>query len=71
MGLDGSEWEWMGGGGSRWEWVGARFSITHFLLNLFSCLINSFIINDACKNLKENVNVKVKRKDKVVFRTLY
>ena len=42
-----------------------------FLLNLFSCLINSFIINDVCKNLKENVNIKVKSKHKVVFRTLY
>ena len=42
-----------------------------FLLNLFSCLINSFIINDVYKNLKENVNAKVKSKHKVVFRTLY
>ena len=31
-----------------------------FLLNLFSCLINSFTVNDVCKNLKENVNIKVK-----------
>ena len=42
-----------------------------FLLNLFSCLINSFVINDVCKNLKKNVNIKVKSKHKVVFRTLY
>ena len=28
------------------------------LLNLFSCLINSFIIIDVCENLKENVNIK-------------
>ena len=28
-----------------------------FLLNLFSCLINSFIINDVFTNLKENVNI--------------
>ena len=42
-----------------------------FLLNLFSCLIKFFIINDVCKNLKENVNVKVKSKDRVVSRTLY
>ena len=42
-----------------------------FLLNLFSCLINSFVINDVCKNLKQNVNIKVKSKHKVVFRTLY
>ena len=41
-----------------------------FLLNLFSCFIKSFIINDVCKNLKENVNVKIWSKDKVVFRTL-
>ena len=33
-----------------------------FLLNLFSCLINSFIVNDVCKNLKENVNIKIKSK---------
>ena len=32
-----------------------------FLLNLFSCLINSFIINDVCENLKENVNVSKKQ----------
>ena len=38
---------------------------------LFSCLIKSFIINDVSKDLKENVNVKVKSKDKVVFCTLY
>ena len=37
------------------------------LLNLFSCLIKSFIINDVCKNLKENVSVKVKSKDKWFF----
>ena len=42
-----------------------------FLLSLFSCLIKSFIISDVCKNLKENVNVIVKSKDKVGFRTLY
>ena len=42
-----------------------------FLLNLFSCLINSFVFNDVCKNLKQNVNIKVKSKHKVVFRTLY
>ena len=29
-----------------------------FLLNLFSCLINSFIIDDVCENLKENLNIK-------------
>ena len=28
-----------------------------FLLNLFSCLINSFSINDVCKNLNENINI--------------
>ena len=33
-----------------------------FPLNLFSCLINSFIVNDVCKNLKENVNIKIKSK---------
>ena len=33
-----------------------------FLLNLFSCLINYFIVNDVFKNLKENVNIKVKSK---------
>ena len=37
-----------------------------FLLNLFSCLINSFVINDVCKNL-ENVNVKVKTNTKRLF----
>ena len=42
-----------------------------FLLNLFSCLINSFLVNDVCKNLKKNINIKVKSKHKVVFRTLY
>ena len=42
-----------------------------FPLNLFSCLINSFIINDVCKNLKENVKIKVKSKHKAVFRTFY
>ena len=42
-----------------------------FLLNLFSSVVKSFIINDVCKNLKENVNVKVKSKDKVVFGTLF
>ena len=42
-----------------------------FLLNLFSCMINSFVINDVCKNLNQNVNIKVKSKHKVVFRTLY
>ena len=42
-----------------------------FLLNLLSCLINSFVIKDVCKNLKENVKIKVKIKHKVVFRTLY
>ena len=31
----------------------------------------SFVINDVCKNLKQNVNIKVKSKHKVVFRTLY
>ena len=44
---------------------------TFLLLNLFSCLINSFIINDVCRYLRENVNIKVKSKHKVVFRTLY
>ena len=29
-----------------------------FLLNLVLCLINSFIINDVYKNLKENGNIK-------------
>ena len=29
--------------------------------------INSFIINDVYKNLKENVNIKVKNKHKEVF----
>ena len=42
-----------------------------FLLNWFSSLVNSFIINDVYKNLKENVNIKVKMKHKVVFRTSY
>ena len=37
-----------------------------FLLNLFSCLVNSFIINDVYKNLKENVNIKIKNKHKVL-----
>ena len=35
-----------------------------FLLNLFSCLINSFILSEVSKNLKKNVNVKVKRKQR-------
>ena len=42
-----------------------------FLLNLFSCLINSFVITDVCKSLKENVSIKVKSKHKVVVHTLY
>ena len=41
------------------------------LLHSFSRLINSFIINDVYKNLKENVNMKVKNKHKVVIRTFY
>ena len=50
-----------------------KFSVSWktFLLNFFSCLISSFVINDVCKNLKENVNIKVKSKHKKVFRTLY
>ena len=32
---------------------------------------HSFVINDVYKNLKQNVNIKVKSKHKVVFRTLY
>ena len=38
-----------------------------FLLNLCSCLINSFIINNVCKNLKENVNIKQKANMKWSF----
>ena len=38
---------------------------------LFSRLINFFVINDVCKNLKKNVNIKVKTKHKVFFRTLH
>ena len=51
----------------------SEFSVSWktFLLNLFSFLINSFVVNDVCKNLKKNVNIKVKSKHKVVFRTLY
>ena len=44
-----------------------RLSWMIFILNLFSCLINSFVINDVCKNLKKNVHIKVKSKHKVVF----
>ena len=32
---------------------------------------HSFVINDVYKNLKQNVNIKVKSKHKVVFHTLY
>ena len=35
-----------------------------FLLNFSSCLINSFILSEVSKNLKKNVNVKVKRKQR-------
>ena len=45
--------------------------VKDFPINLFSCWINSFVINDVCKNLKKNVNIKVKSKRQVVFRTLY
>ena len=40
----------------------SEFSVSWntFLLNLFSCLINSFIINNVCENLKENVNISKK-----------
>ena len=53
---------------ARYNSSGFKGYLTHFL---FSCLIKSFIINDVSKDLKENVNVKVKSKDKVVFCTLY
>ena len=49
--------------------------LRHFLyrerLSFWICLINSFVINDVCKNLNQNVNIKVKSKHKVIFRTLY
>ena len=38
-----------------------------FLLNLFSCLINFFIVSDVCENLKENVNMKEKANSKWFF----
>ena len=50
---------------------GFSLSWKTFLLNLFSCLINSFVINVVCKNLKQNMNIKVKSKHKVFCRTLY
>ena len=47
----------------------SEFSIVKdFAIEFVLCLINSFIINHVCKNLKENVNMKVKSKYKVVFR---
>ena len=33
----------------------SEFSLS--LLNLFPCLINSFVINDVHKSLKENVSI--------------
>ena len=35
-----------------------------FPIEFVFMLINSFVINDVCKNLKENVNIKVKSKHK-------
>ena len=55
-----------------WKLIFRIFSIVKdFPIEFVFMLINSFVINDVCKNLKENVNIKVKSKHKVVFRTLY
>ena len=54
-----------------WKSIFRIFSIVKdFPIEFVFMLINSFVINDVCKNLKENVNIKVKSKHKVVLRTL-
>ena len=37
-----------------------------FLLNLISCLINSFIINDVYKNSKENIVIARSKQRKYI-----
>ena len=53
--------------------VATRFHSLSLDVPLACIFINdhSFVINDVYKNLKQNVNIKVKSKHKVVFHTLY
>ena len=54
-----------------WKSIFRFFSIVKDFPIEFAFMLDYFVINDVCKNLKENVNIKVKSKHKVVFRTLY
>ena len=54
-----------------WKSISRIFYIVKVFLIEFVFMYDCFVINDVCKNLKENVNIKVKSKHKVVFRTLH
>ena len=54
-----------------WKSISRIFSIVKVFLIEFAFMYDCFVINDVCKNLKEHVNIKVKSKHKVVFRTLH